>query len=59
MVFAFADGAKGQRDARARKTSDELGTVDFAVATNSHEMEVKSFTATTSAQIEVIFSRSN
>jgi hypothetical protein len=31
-------------DVRARKTSDELGAVDFDAATNSQGMEVKSFT---------------
>jgi hypothetical protein len=33
-----------QCDARARATSDELGAVDFDVATNSQGMEVKRFT---------------
>ena len=32
---------------RARKTSDELGAVDFDAATNSQGMEVKSFTVKT------------
>lgn len=36
-----------QRDARARKTSDELGAVDFDIATNSQGMEVKRFTVRT------------
>jgi hypothetical protein len=32
-----------QCDARARKTGDELGAVDFDIATNSQGMEVKRF----------------
>jgi hypothetical protein len=36
-----------QCDARARKTGDGLGAVDFDVATNSQGMEVKRFTART------------
>jgi hypothetical protein len=34
-------------DARARKTKDELGPLDFDVATNSQGMDVKSFTVRT------------
>jgi hypothetical protein len=37
-------------DARARRTSDELGAVDFDVATNSQGLEVKSFTTRTLSQ---------
>jgi hypothetical protein len=37
-------------DARARETKDELGTVDFDIATNSQGMEVKSFTVKTLSQ---------
>jgi hypothetical protein len=37
-------------DARARETKDELGAVDFDVATNSQGMEVKSFTLKTLSQ---------
>jgi hypothetical protein len=36
-----------QCDARARKTKDELGPLDFDVATNSQGMDVKSFTVRT------------
>jgi hypothetical protein len=36
-----------QCDARARKTGDELGAVDFDVATNSQGMKVKTFTVKT------------
>jgi hypothetical protein len=37
-------------DARARETKDELGAVDFDIATNSQGMEVKSFTVKTLSQ---------
>jgi hypothetical protein len=37
-------------DARAHKTGDGLGAVDFDVATNSQGMEVKSFKAKTLSQ---------
>jgi len=36
-----------QCEGRARKIGDELGALDFDVATNSQGMEVKSFTVTT------------
>jgi hypothetical protein len=37
-------------EARARETKDELGPLDFDVATNSQGMEVKSFTVKTVSQ---------
>jgi hypothetical protein len=37
----------GRCDARAHKTSDALGAVDFDVTTNSQGMEVKRFTVKT------------
>jgi hypothetical protein len=40
----------GHCDARAHKTGDGLGAVDFDVATNSQGMEVKSFTVKTVLQ---------